>query len=77
MSDAKEFLEAVRRVSYYRAGEGEMWRREQREARQAEERLKYLWADMVAAHGEDETRRIADSIPNLLFLETHFSGGKA
>ena len=64
----KELLEAVRQISFYRAAEGEMWRREYHEAQQAEERFKKIWAEMVATHGEAETRRIADSIPNLLFF---------
>lgn len=65
---AKEFLEAVKQVSFYRAAEGEMWRREYYQAQQAEERFKKIWEEMVATHGEAETRHIADSIPNLLFF---------
>lgn len=64
----KLFLDAVRQVSYYRAAEGEMWRKEYHAAQKAEKNFEKLWAEMVETCGETETRRIANSIPNLLFF---------
>lgn len=66
---ASDFLQAINDVSYHNAAEGKAYWEEATARRNAKERFQELKKAMVAEYGKQETLRIANSQPHLLFSE--------
>lgn len=63
------FLQAINDLSYYNAAEGASYWSETQGRNRAEARLLELKKEMVAQYGREETRRIANSQPHLVYSE--------
>jgi hypothetical protein len=64
-------LQAINDCSFYNAGEGNCYWEETSRRLKAAERLEELKAAMVEQFGKQETLRIANSRPHLLFSELY------
>jgi len=65
----QDFVEAIGKVSYYNAAEGDSWYNERAAARQANEQLQELKKEMLATYGREFTAKVISETPNLCFME--------